>query len=300
IDPTIIGGMTIPLAVFTLGCTLPDVVVIALGAQSKVKKYYFNHPTFFDDNENHSVQYKEYLEISSNEIAASNSNQVKEKPPQDSDIRQLIREECCIEVCEEQRGKNVEDEPVAAGRWLLVEEELLATCYVVVSKDNKAGKSQKHETFFVSSLFVLLMRTILETHFHVLLGLTFLRSCRVLLMTVFMDLMNRVCKPYLDKFVIVIIDDILIYSKNKKEHEEHLRTILKLLKKEELYTKFSKCEFWIPKKKIKSEWGDKQEAAFQLLKQKLCSAPILALPKGSEDFVAYCDTSIKGLGVVLM
>ncbi|GJQ99940.1 putative reverse transcriptase domain-containing protein [Tanacetum coccineum] len=62
---------------------------------------------------------------------------------------------------------------------------------------------------------------------------------------VFMDLMNRVCKPYLDKFVIVFIDDILIYSKSKKEHEEHLRQILKLLKKEELYAKFSKCEFWI-------------------------------------------------------
>nr|GFB96917.1 putative reverse transcriptase domain-containing protein [Tanacetum cinerariifolium] len=59
---------------------------------------------------------------------------------------------------------------------------------------------------------------------------------------VFIDLMNRVCKPYLDKFVIVFIDDILIYSKSKKEHEEHLRTILKLLKKEELYAKFSKCD----------------------------------------------------------
>ncbi|GJR20845.1 putative reverse transcriptase domain-containing protein [Tanacetum coccineum] len=151
---------------------------------------------------------------------------------------------------------------------------------------------------------------------------------------VFMDLMNRVCKPFLDKFVIVFIDDILIYSRNKKEHEEHLKEILELLKKEELYAKFSKCKFWIPKspmeirqflglagyyrrfiegfskitkpmtkltqKKVKFDWGDKDEAALQLLKQKLCSAPILALPDGSKDFIAYCDASIKGLGVVLM
>nr|GFC29685.1 putative reverse transcriptase domain-containing protein [Tanacetum cinerariifolium] len=61
------------------------------------------------------------------------------------------------------------------------------------------------------------------------------------------DIMNRVCKPYLDKFVIVFIDDILIYSKDEKEHGEHLKAILELLKKEELYAKFSKCEFWIPK-----------------------------------------------------
>ncbi|GJZ53683.1 putative reverse transcriptase domain-containing protein [Tanacetum coccineum] len=62
---------------------------------------------------------------------------------------------------------------------------------------------------------------------------------------VFMDLMNRVCKPYLDKFVIVFIDDILIYSRNKEEHANHLRIILELLKKEKLYTKFSKCDLWI-------------------------------------------------------
>ena len=62
---------------------------------------------------------------------------------------------------------------------------------------------------------------------------------------VFMDLMNRVCKPYLDKFVIVFIDDILIYSRNKSDHEQHLRLILELLRNEKLYAKFSKCEFWL-------------------------------------------------------
>ncbi|GKE97051.1 putative reverse transcriptase domain-containing protein, partial [Tanacetum coccineum] len=181
---------------------------------------------------------------------------------------------------------------------------------------------------------------------------------------VFMDLMNRLCKPYLDKFVIVFINDILIYSHNEKEHEEHLKIILELLKKEELYAKFSKCEFWIntvkflghmidssgihvdpanieavknwaspttpseirqflglagyyrrfikgfskiakpmtelTQKNQKFDWGEEQEEAFQLLKQKLCVAPVLALPEGSEDFVVYCDASIKGLGAVLM
>ncbi|GJT70007.1 putative reverse transcriptase domain-containing protein [Tanacetum coccineum] len=65
--------------------------------------------------------------------------------------------------------------------------------------------------------------------------------------TVFMDLMNWVCKPFLDKFVIVFIDDILIYSRNKVEHEGHFKQILELLKKEELYAKFSKCDFWLSK-----------------------------------------------------
>ncbi|GJU14114.1 putative reverse transcriptase domain-containing protein [Tanacetum coccineum] len=62
---------------------------------------------------------------------------------------------------------------------------------------------------------------------------------------VFMGLMNRVCRPYLDKFMIVFIYDILIYSKTQKEHVEHLRLVLGLLKKEKLYAKFSKCEFWL-------------------------------------------------------
>ncbi|GKD43624.1 putative reverse transcriptase domain-containing protein [Tanacetum coccineum] len=182
--------------------------------------------------------------------------------------------------------------------------------------------------------------------------------------TVFMDLMNRVCKPYLDKFVIVFIDDILIYSRNKEEHEDHLRIIMELLKKEKLYAKFSKCDFWIStvqflrhvinsqgnhvdpakikavkdwaspatpteirqflglagyyrrfiedfskiakplteltQKNKKYIWGENQESAFQLLKQKLCEAPILALPKGNNNFIVYCDASLQGLGAALM
>ncbi|GJT33738.1 putative reverse transcriptase domain-containing protein [Tanacetum coccineum] len=181
---------------------------------------------------------------------------------------------------------------------------------------------------------------------------------------VFMDLMNWVCKSYLDKFVIVFIDDILIYSKSKEDHEEHLKLILELLRKDELYAKFFKCEFWLSKvqflghvidsegihvdpakiesikdwaspktpteirqflglagyyrrfiegfskiarpmtkltqKSVKFEWREKEEAAFQMLKHKLCSAPILALPEGSENFVVYSDASHKGLGAVLM
>ncbi|GKA26537.1 putative reverse transcriptase domain-containing protein [Tanacetum coccineum] len=181
---------------------------------------------------------------------------------------------------------------------------------------------------------------------------------------VFMDLMNRVCKPYLDKFVIVFIDDILIYSRNKEEHANHLRIILELLKKEKLYAKFSKCDFWIhivqflghlidsqglhvdpakieavknwtspttpteirqflglagyyrrfiegfskiaksltelTQKNKKYIWGEDQESAFQLLKQKLCEAPILALPEGNDDFVVYCDASHQGLGAHIL
>ncbi|GJT83853.1 putative reverse transcriptase domain-containing protein [Tanacetum coccineum] len=89
----------------------------------------------------------------------------------------------------------------------------------------------------------------------------------------------------------------------EEEHAEHLKLILELLKKEELYAKFSKCEFWLSKltqKNVKFDWSEKAEAAFQLLKQKLCSAPILALPEGSENFMVYCDASRKGLGAVLM
>ncbi|GJW49194.1 putative reverse transcriptase domain-containing protein [Tanacetum coccineum] len=161
----------------------------------------------------------------------------------------------------------------------------------------------------------------------------------------------------------IFIDDILIYSRNKEEHADHLRIILELLKKEKLYAKFSKCDFWISivqflghvidsqgihvdpakieavknwaspttptevrqflglagyyrrfikgfskiakplteltQKNKKYIWGENQESAFQLLKQKLCEAPILALPEGNDDFVVYCDASHQGLGAVL-
>ncbi|GJU90959.1 putative reverse transcriptase domain-containing protein [Tanacetum coccineum] len=117
---------------------------------------------------------------------------------------------------------------------------------------------------------------------------------------IFMDLMNRVCKPYLDKFVIVFIDDILIYSKTKEDHEVHLRLMLELLTKEKLYAKFSKCEFWLQEKNQEYEWGEEQEAAFQTLKNNLCDAPVLSLLDGVEDFVVYCDASNQGLGCVLM
>ncbi|GJR10321.1 putative reverse transcriptase domain-containing protein [Tanacetum coccineum] len=145
---------------------------------------------------------------------------------------------------------------------------------------------------------------------------------------------NQVCKSNLIKFVIVFIDDILIYSRNEEEHANHLRIILELLRKEKLYAKFSKCDFWIhivqflghlidsqglhvdpakieavknwtspttPIEKNKNyTWSEEQESAFQLLKQKLCKAPILTFPEGNDDFIVYCDASLQGLGAVLM
>nr|GEX97982.1 putative reverse transcriptase domain-containing protein [Tanacetum cinerariifolium] len=158
---------------------------------------------------------------------------------------------------------------------------------------------------------------------------------------VFMDLINRVCKPYLVKFVIVFIDDILIYSRNKEEHANHLRIIIELLIKEKFqglhvdpakieavknlaspttpteirqflglvgyYRRFIKYFSNIAKsltiltqKDKKFVWGEDQEMAFQILKQKLCKALILALPEGNDDFVIYYDVSIQGLRAVLM
>ncbi|GKA04836.1 putative reverse transcriptase domain-containing protein [Tanacetum coccineum] len=152
---------------------------------------------------------------------------------------------------------------------------------------------------------------------------------------VFMDLMNRVCRPYLDKFVIVFIDDILIYSKTREEHVKHLRHMINgngihvdpskieavknwkapktltevrsFLELAGYYRRFIKNFSKIDKsltiltQKCKTfDWGEEQELAFQTLKDKLCNAPVLALPDGPEDFMVYCDSSGIGLGCVLM
>ncbi|KAA0056043.1 DNA/RNA polymerases superfamily protein [Cucumis melo var. makuwa] len=98
--------------------------------------------------------------------------------------------------------------------------------------------------------------------------------------TMFMDLMNRVFRDFLDTFMIVFIDDILVYSKTEAEHEKHLRMVLETLRTNKLYAKFLKCEFW--------------------LKQKLATAPVLTVSDGLGSFVIYSDASKKDLGFVLM
>ena len=180
----------------------------------------------------------------------------------------------------------------------------------------------------------------------------------------FMDLMHRVFHPYLDRFVVVFVDDILIYSETKEDHEDHLRVVLQTLRDHQLYAKFSKCEFWLtevrflghvvsasgvsvdlekvevvmswerPKlvfeirnllgldgyyrrfiedfsrlaapmtkltrKEVKFEWNDSCERAFQELKRRLTSAPILVVPERGQEYSVYCDASKDGLECVLM
>ncbi|WVZ52219.1 hypothetical protein U9M48_003301 [Paspalum notatum var. saurae] len=147
----------------------------------------------------------------------------------------------------------------------------------------------------------------------------------------FMYLMNSVFMNELDKFVVVFIDDILVYSKNEKEHEEHLRIVLSRLREHKLYAKFSKCAFWLKEvaflghilsakgvavdpskvkdvlnwkqpqtKNAKFAWSPKCEEAFGTLKKLLTSAPILAQPDITKPFDVYCDASGSGLGCVLM
>ncbi|WVZ98600.1 hypothetical protein U9M48_044018 [Paspalum notatum var. saurae] len=168
----------------------------------------------------------------------------------------------------------------------------------------------------------------------------------------FMNLMNKVFMEYLDKFVVVFIDDILIYSKTEEEHEEHLRLVLRRPRDHKLYAKLSKCEFWldqvpflghivskggimvdpgkiggvmdwkVPKlilrrfiesfsgiakpmtslleKGVPFNWTKERQAAFDELKKRLTTAPVLTLPDLTKSFTVYCDASKEGLGCVLM
>ncbi|WMV46939.1 hypothetical protein MTR67_040324 [Solanum verrucosum] len=149
-----------------------------------------------------------------------------------------------------------------------------------------------------------------------------------------MDLMNQVFKPYLDQFVVVFTDDILIFSRSSEDHDKHLQIVLKILKEKELYGKLSKCEFWLdevaflghvvstegvkvdpskiqavvewrpPKsqteKEVKFIWDDKCQESFATLKSLLTQAPILTLPIEGKEYVVYNDFSHNGLGCVLM
>ncbi|GKC72325.1 putative reverse transcriptase domain-containing protein, partial [Tanacetum coccineum] len=135
---------------------------------------------------------------------------------------------------------------------------------------------------------------------------------------VFMDMMNRVCEPYMENFMIIFIDDIMIYSKNKKAHERHLKLILRFLKEEKLFAKFSKCEFWLSRVKfvghvIDSEGIHVDPAKIESIKDwaspktptKICQFLGLAgyyrrFIKGNENFMVYYDASYKGLGESLM
>ncbi|GJV41187.1 putative reverse transcriptase domain-containing protein [Tanacetum coccineum] len=140
------------------------------------------------------------------------------------------------------------------------------------------------------------------------------------------DLFDQLQGQWLYKSLIVFIDDILVYSKSKEEHEVHLREVLETLRKERLYAKFSKCEFWLHEvqflghvinfeglkvdpAKIEAvmNWqapksvGEIQSfLAFDTFRKKLCEAPILVLQEGTEDMIVYSDASYSGLGCVLM
>ncbi|GJT46695.1 retrotransposon protein, putative, ty3-gypsy subclass [Tanacetum coccineum] len=151
---------------------------------------------------------------------------------------------------------------------------------------------------------------------------------------IFMGLMNRVFHEYLDRFVIVFIDDILVYSKTREEHEDHLCIVLEILRQKKLYAKFSMCDFWLgqvaflghivltdgitmdPAKSIikdlwkgsllaltklmrkgqKFGWNEEREKSFEELKRRLVSSPVLTLPFRTGGYQIYSNASKKGLG----
>ncbi|WVZ80969.1 hypothetical protein U9M48_028402 [Paspalum notatum var. saurae] len=102
----------------------------------------------------------------------------------------------------------------------------------------------------------------------------------------FMNLMNKVFMEYLDKFVVVFIDDILIYSKTEEEHEEDLRIVKPMTS--------------LLEKGVPFNWTKERQAAFDELKKRLTTTPVLTLPDLTKSFTVYCDASKEGLGCVLM
>ncbi|KAG8495695.1 hypothetical protein CXB51_013504 [Gossypium anomalum] len=122
---------------------------------------------------------------------------------------------------------------------------------------------------------------------------------------VFMDLMNRIFRLYLDRFVVVFIDDILVYSRDEEEHAEHLRTVLQILREKVDPSKISAIVNWSPpknvsEKDVKFEWTDECQQSFNRLKDLLTKAPVLVQPEPGKEFVIYSDASLNGLGCVLM
>ncbi|XP_033516668.2 uncharacterized protein [Nicotiana tomentosiformis] len=122
----------------------------------------------------------------------------------------------------------------------------------------------------------------------------------------FMDLMNRVFNPFLDRFVIVFIDDILIYSSSQGEHEDHLRTVLQTLREHRLYAMFSKCEFWLDSISFlghvvsKNGIMDFSRIAVPLTKLTQKNIKFQWTEECSGGFTVFCDASRVGLGCVLM
>nr|GEV46855.1 hypothetical protein [Tanacetum cinerariifolium] len=142
---------------------------------------------------------------------------------------------------------------------------------------------------------------------------------------IFMDLMNRVCKPMLDKSVMYSSTISSFIPKARRNMKLTYKKSWKLYEKERLYAKFTKCEFWLQeiqflghvvnsedfskiassltkltKKNTPFVWGEEQEEAFVTLRRRLCETPILILPEGTEDMVVYSDASYFGLECVLM
>ncbi|XP_073121486.1 uncharacterized protein [Henckelia pumila] len=116
---------------------------------------------------------------------------------------------------------------------------------------------------------------------------------------VFMDLMNRVFRDYLDKFVVVFIDDILVYSCSVDEHAQHLRLILHIFCEKQLYAMFIKPLAQLTRKDVHFVWSSQCEQIFDELKGRLTTTPVLALPSGHRGYVVYTDASLQGLGCVL-